>query len=92
MRPNDVHFRIVKVTRDAFGVPINPHAFRHMAATRIATDNPENITDVMAMLGHASPETAERHYNRAKMLDAGGRYQGTVKANRKRAGCFGFGA
>jgi integrase/recombinase XerD len=79
-------YRITKRTEDEFGKSINPHMFRHIAATTIATDDPENITGVAGVLGHSTLETSEKHYNKAKMVDAGRRYQSTVKSARKSRG------
>jgi len=78
--------RITKRTEDEFGAAINPHTFRHIAATTIATDDPENITGVAGVLGHATLETSEKHYNKAKMIDAVRRYQVTLRAARSSAG------
>jgi integrase/recombinase XerD len=76
--------RIIKRTEDEFGTAINPHTFRHIAATTIATDDPENITAVPSVLAHATIETSERFYNRAKQIDAADRYQGIVTERRRR--------
>jgi integrase len=65
-------------TRETFGKPINPHAFRHIAATMIATSNPEGAADIMAVLGHVSMATSEKYYNRATMIAAGNSVQATI--------------
>lgn len=70
-----VHYRATLRTRNAFGVGINPHTFRHMLATKLATTTPEAATDAMRALGHASPETTERFYNLATMETAAERFQ-----------------
>ncbi len=78
--------RITMRTADEFGTGINPHSFRDIAATTIATEDPENITGVPSVLGHTRLETSERHYNKAKMVDATCRYQDAVGAIRKGRG------
>ncbi len=78
--------RITKRTGDEFGTAINPHTFRHIATTTIATEDPEGVTGVAAVLGHADLRTSEKHYNRAKMVDAARTYQATLKDLRKGRG------
>lgn len=78
-----VAFQIGDRTREAFGHPINPHAFRHMAATTIATANPEGVTAIKPVLGHTSLNTSEKYYNRAKTLAAGQSLNNTIATLRK---------
>lgn len=85
MTPARVSERIVKRTAARFGNAINPHTFRHIAGTAIATTTPENITDVARVLGHSSLRTSEKHYIRSRMVDAGRAYQATVDVRRKRS-------
>lgn len=85
MTPARVSERIVKRTAARFGNAINPHTFRRIAATAIATTTPENITDVARVLGHSSLRTSEKHYIRSRMVDAGRAYQATVKVRRRRS-------
>ena len=75
--------RITIRTAKAFDKSVNPHLFRHIAATTIATANPENVTDVARVLGHASMRTSEKHYIRARTVEAGRNYQSTVTAIRR---------
>jgi hypothetical protein len=51
--------------RDPLRREIRPHMFRKAAATLVSEADPENITDAAAILGHATIETTQRHYNRA---------------------------
>jgi integrase len=71
--------RIRHHTKAKFGVTINPHSFRGVAATTIATVDPQNNIGVASLLGHSSLETAEKHYIRAKAVDACDRYQATLR-------------
>jgi len=41
------------------------------------------VTDISAVLGHAGPSAGEKHYNRARMLDAGERHQARMSERRK---------
>jgi site-specific recombinase XerD len=78
----DVAFRITTRTAQAFGVAINPHMFRHIAATAIASREPESIEAASKILGHAGLSTLERHYNKATSDDACSRYYETIRALR----------
>jgi integrase len=83
---SDVGFasRIRQITTQAFGRSLNPHVFRHIAATSIATDDPEHARIIAPILGHATLRTADMHYNRARQLDAGQLFQDSLSGLRKR--------
>ncbi len=76
----DIRVRIQKATKEEFGRAINPHDFRHLLATTVATDNPVGVTDTPTMLGHVDLESSEEYYNKAKQADAAMRYQETTVA------------
>lgn len=78
-----VYRRLVRLGRQAFGIPINPHAYRAIAATSIAIVAPEAIGAVPALLGHSNPKTAERYYLRASSLSAARRVGDTIRALRE---------
>jgi integrase len=63
-----------KRTKAAFGLAINPHAFRDAAATTIAIHDPEHARIAAPVLGHRSLSTTEKFYNQAQSLDAHRRY------------------
>ena len=65
-----IYDRVVARTKAAFGKPINPHAFRDIAATTIADVDPEHVRIAAQILGHRSFATTERHYIHAKMMAA----------------------
>lgn len=69
-------------TEAAFGQAINPHLFRHIAATDLATLAPESATAIMDILGHGSMGPSEKHYNRALTNGAAQRMQETFEACR----------
>ena len=79
-----IYGRITALTRQAFGVAINPHLFRDAAATSIAIDDPEHVQVSAALLGHASLKTTQRHYDQSRMLAAGRRYQDQLVGLRRR--------
>jgi integrase len=61
-------------TGEEFGEPINLHSFRHIAATTIATVDPANAAFIAAILDHTSFRASDKHYNRARTIDAARRY------------------
>lgn len=63
-----------KRTKTAFGIAINPHAFRDAAATTLAIHDPEHVRVAAPVLGHRSLATTEKYYNQARSLDAHRRY------------------
>ena len=84
-RPGSLSQRIAKLTRGLFGVSISPHLFRDCAATSIATDDPEHVMIIASILGHTTLRTAENHYNHARCLEAGRRFQKSIKDRRHHA-------
>jgi integrase/recombinase XerD len=78
-----IYAQVRKRTLAGFGVAMNPHVFRSVTATAIATHSPEHINDVVDILGHSSLKTSEGHYNRARMLSASVSYQSALRRRRK---------
>ena len=72
-----------KRTKEAFGTAINPHAFRHAAATTLAIHDPEHVRLAAPVLGHRSLSTTEKSYNLAKSLDAHRRYRDALSRLRQ---------
>ena len=83
MNGKSVHRRITKVTKRAFGSPLNPQLFRDCAATFIAIEDPEHVRLSAPLLGHASLSTTERYYNQAQTLEAGRLYQEAIVTQRR---------
>jgi integrase/recombinase XerD len=61
---------IAERTREAFGQPVNPHLFRHCAATTIAIRQPGRIGVAKDLLDHASLATTNAYYNKARSIEA----------------------
>jgi integrase/recombinase XerD len=83
MGSDAIAFQINDRTREEFGTAINPHTFRHIAATTIATANPQGAQDIMAVLGHSSMAASEKHYNRAGSIGAGAALHKSIAKLRK---------
>lgn len=86
MRGGDINVRVKHWTSEAFGKPINPHRFRHAAATTVSVSDPESATENAAILGHSTLKTSARHYNLATAVEATERWQGLVATKRRRLG------
>ena len=69
---------ITERTRDAFGQSVNPHLFRHCAATTIAILEPGRIGVARDLLGHASLATTNAYYNQARSIEASRLYAGVL--------------
>lgn len=80
-----IAFQIKSRTEGEFGTAINPHSFRHLAATTIATDDPDGVIGIQSVLGHTSDRSGQKHYNKAKTVDAGRRYLDTLAAFARRS-------
>ena len=78
MKPASVGQMLRIQTERGFGEAINPHLMRHMVATAVAEDRPNDIADVPAMLGHADLETSEKHYILAGSVRAATSYQAVL--------------
>jgi integrase len=83
MGPDAISFQVTSRTRQEFGTAINPHTFRHMAATTIAEEDPASIEDAATLLGHSSLDLTEAHYIRAQMSKASTRYQELIERQRR---------
>lgn len=84
-RPNSFSWRICELTERLTGVRLNPHLFRDCAATTIATADPAHVRMIAPLLGHGSLRTAEAHYNQARGLQAGRKFQAMVRQMRQDA-------
>jgi integrase len=60
-----IYQRICARTQEAFGEGINPHAFRHAAATTQAIADPAHVRIAAPLLGHRTFATTERYYQQA---------------------------
>lgn len=83
MTPCALSIQISDRTEAEFGLAINLHSFRHIAATTMATNAPAEIFDSARLLGHTRLAMTTKHYNRAGMLEAGRSYQETILARRE---------
>jgi site-specific recombinase XerD len=77
--------QVTKRTEATFGKPINPHAFRHSAASTLACEDPAHVRISAAILGHSSFQTTERYYIMAQQAQAHEAFVELILAVRKQA-------
>lgn len=70
---------LAQLTNCVFGQAPRPYAFRHIAATSIATYAPEHVGLIREILGHATLRMAEKHYNRASAVEASRKFQEVLR-------------
>jgi site-specific recombinase XerD len=69
-------YRLVcRRTREAFGKRINPHLIRACLATSTAVHHGAQMGLAMTVLRHQNFDVTQRHYNKARMIDAVRAYQ-----------------
>jgi site-specific recombinase XerD len=61
MTDNAIYDRVIARTREGLTQPINPHLFRHCAATCVAIDDPAHVGIASRLLGHLTRQTTEKH-------------------------------
>ena len=72
-RPISMHTVYTSVrdtTQRLLGTSINPHLFRSCAATTLIEEAPEAARHVGPLLGHRDFRTTERHYVKARQIEA----------------------
>ncbi len=70
LAPNTIYQAVMRNTQGLFGIGINPHSFRSIAATTLAVSSAVDALHARPLLGHRLPETTAKHYIKARQLDA----------------------
>jgi site-specific recombinase XerD len=73
---------ISQITFRTIGVDVSPHLFRTAAATTAALYCGDTPHLASALLGHTDPRVTEKHYNRAKSVNAAKAYAALVQEYR----------
>lgn len=84
--PDGLSRELPKVAQRLLGVELRTHKFRHIAATTIAETDPEHVNIIRDILGHATLDMSQKHYNRATGLSACDDYQSLLEAKLKTLG------
>jgi site-specific recombinase XerD len=77
--------QVTKRTAEAFGKPVNPHAFRHSAASTLACEDPAHVRISATILGHSRFQTTEQYYIMAQQAQAHDAFVKLMLAVRKQA-------
>lgn len=72
-------------TERHLGVALRPHAFRHIAATSIAETDPLHVGIIRDVLGHATLDMADKHYNHATANVGCSRLQSIIRDIRQKS-------
>ena len=75
--------QVTKRTEDHLGKPINPHQFRHIAASTMAMEKPVHVRASASILGHSSFQTTEDYYIQAQQAQAHETYVSVMAQTRK---------
>jgi integrase len=75
--------RVTKQSLKQLGVAINPHQFRDIAASTIASHAPEYVHAAAPLLGHSSLRTTEKYYRIAKAQEGHKTYIKTIERKRR---------
>lgn len=73
-----IYGRVMIVTKRLFGVDINPHGFRTIAATFLSERSTRDALFARPLLGHRSPATTEKYYIRASKIEASRRVSDAI--------------
>lgn len=65
-----IYGRMMIASKKLFGIAINPHAFRSIAATFLAETSVKDVYHASQLLGHRELKTTQVHYIRANQLTA----------------------
>lgn len=79
LRADTLTRELSELTAVTFGTSFRAHAFRHIAATSIADMDPAHVGIIRDVLGHATLDTAYKHYNRATTKSANEKFQVVLK-------------
>ncbi len=75
-----LHVAIRKRTKAAFGKTIPPHWFRDSVTTTLIRDEPASARIIGTILGHTTPDIANKHYNQSRMVETGRRHTALLEA------------
>lgn len=85
LNPSTVSSTISRLTLKRLGKAVSPHRFRDSAATAIALEMPKHIGITKSVLGHASLQTSQDHYNQAHSFSASAELAEVVEELRRSA-------
>jgi site-specific recombinase XerD len=84
MVSHSVNVAMIAFTRKVFGVPINPHRFRHIGATSIVMAAPDMMEATRAFLSHGDTQTTKEFYVIGESLTASRQHADLIGKLRRR--------
>jgi integrase/recombinase XerD len=81
---NGIGRRFDKATPKIFGERVMTHSFRHSAASTTAEHDSEAIGLIPALLGHTSPQSHERSYQKSNSIAATVKHRDKLRERRQR--------
>lgn len=84
-RASHVRERIQRMTLTRLNRRINPHLFRDIAATSIASEIPQDVGITKIVLGHSDLRSGQRFYNQARSIGAATKLQDVLAGFRDAA-------
>jgi integrase len=81
---HSVNVAMIAFTRKVFGVPINPHRFRHIGATSIVMAAPDMMEATRAFLSHGDTQTTKEFYVIGESLTASRQHADLIGKLRRR--------
>jgi site-specific recombinase XerD len=70
MTDHAVYLRFAKYTKQLFGFAVTIHDLRHCAASTLAVVSVRSAYSAQGLLGHSNVRTTEKHYVKARQLEA----------------------
>jgi len=80
MTEDSIYKMIKRRTREAFGVDLSPHLFRDCAVTTVVRDAPASARLTRDILGHATIDMTNKHYNQALMIESSRRHTALIES------------
>ena len=74
-----IHVAIKKRTKAAFGLDLCPHLFRDCAVTTVVRHAPASARLTRDLLGHATLDVTNKHYNQAQMVETSRRHMAMME-------------
>ncbi|MGN6150370.1 MAG: tyrosine-type recombinase/integrase, partial [Rhizomicrobium sp.] len=85
MKDHALWLSLTEFTEKHFGVHISPHDLRSVTATMLAHESEDHALAAAALLGHHDSRVTEKHYLKARNIEASRRANEVLESVRKRS-------
>jgi integrase/recombinase XerD len=89
MTSHSIYISTTNFTRATLGTAINPHCFRHIAASTVVAGDPGLVEAARALLTHGETQTTKDHYIIGESLAVGRQHAKLIATLRREARCAG---